>query len=74
MSSQSASWVDPPSVVTLGTQSSIVDLLTIFRLSSSAPFSVRNPHGSTKSRSGSPDPSTSRTTSPCWRALVSSAS
>ena len=74
MSSQSASWVDPSSVVTLGTQSSIVDLLTISLLRFSAPFSVRNPHGSTKSRSGSPDPSTSRTTSPCWRALINRAS
>ena len=58
-------------VVTCGSQSSMVlDRTTPWFFSSAVP-SRRNKPGCAKSRSGSPAETTSRTTSPCWRAVTS---
>ena len=64
----------PPSVATVGSQSSISESRTISRLRSSADSSSRQKPGSTKSRTGRADVTTSRTTEPCWRAVTSEAS
>ena len=63
-----------PALVMVGSQSSIVVAATSSRFFFSASRSVVLPRGSTKSSCGSPDSSTIRIASPCWRADISPAS
>ena len=75
IASQSASSPASPSPSrTVGSQSSMVLARTIARFSARASLSLRSSVGWTKSRSGSPEPTTSRTVSPYCRAERSSAS
>ena len=70
-SSCSRSAPSGPIVVTCGSQSSIVLARTTSWFFSSDVVSRRKKPGSAKSRSGRPVETTSRTTSPCWRAVTS---